>query len=262
MRGRGDYAAAIGAALALLEATRTASAPVAWQVERLEHLVHTLESVKDRSSEEQARLAEVDRLLLEQRAAFDREEPAAALEIARQRLPVPSEIPDDDHLEVAATQCDIGLYHDRSWTELDAGEAAYQRCLAIRREKLSPDHPDVAAALQLLGTMLRRRDNWVESEALMREGLEIRRPVLGEDHLDTACSMHHSAFLLVRFRKYDEAQELYEKALEARREQLTYVSRLLPENLVALGLVHGVRGEHAEAEAYYREALDLTCEGV
>lgn len=262
LRAAGEYAAALATARDMLATARDAAEPVAWQVESLEHLVRTLETVVALPDARRARLADADRLRLENRAAFAADEHERAADLAREELPLREEILGASHLEVADVLCDLGLDLDRAWADPEAGEASYRRCLEIRRARLSPDHPDVGTAYQLLGTMLRRRDSWVEAEALMREGLGIRRRTLGDDHLDTACSKHHLAVLLRRFSRDDEAEELLVSAVAVHRAQLTYESRLLPESLIMLGLVYQAEGRHTDAEPLFREALELTRQRV
>jgi tetratricopeptide (TPR) repeat protein len=78
----------------------------------------------------------------------------------------------------------------------DEAELLYRRALAIREKVLGPDHPDVAASLNNLATLLDKQGKYDEAEPLYRRALAIRKKVLGPDHPDVAASLNNLAALL------------------------------------------------------------------
>ena len=79
---------------------------------------------------------------------------------------------------------------------LDRAEPLLRAALAQQRALHGDVHPDVAAAMDRLGDLLRSaRADFDEAEPLLREALAQRRQLLGTVHADTAESIDHLATL-------------------------------------------------------------------
>src|SRR6185295_8473256 len=61
-------------------------------------------------------------------------------------------------------------------------ETLFRKALAISRQALGNDHPDVAAKLNNLSGALRQQGKYDEAAAAVEEALRIARPRLGADH--------------------------------------------------------------------------------
>jgi tetratricopeptide (TPR) repeat protein len=66
--------------------------------------------------------------------------------------------------------------------ELDAAEQRYRDALALRREALGPDHPEVATSLNDLGSTDYARGRYAEARLTLEQALALRTRVLGPDH--------------------------------------------------------------------------------
>jgi serine/threonine protein kinase/Tfp pilus assembly protein PilF len=130
------------------------------------------------------------------------------------------------------------------------------RAVALRRERLGPDHPETLDAENLLGVTLQDRGELAEAEPLLRRSLEIRRRVLGPEHAETLGAENNLGELLREEGRLAEAEALFRHGLEIRRRTLGPENprTLITEN--NLGLLLHDRGALAEAEPLLRHNLD------
>ena len=94
-----------------------------------------------------------------------------------------------------------------------------QRALAIYKQCLNPDHPDIARSLNNLGKFYAQREKFTEAEPLYLQSLAIYKQ-MDADHPYTANSLHNLAALYVEQKKYAEAEPLYERALSIRKTEV------------------------------------------
>ena len=92
-------------------------------------------------------------------------------------------------------------------------EPMFRESLAIRREVLGDDHPNVARSLSNLAGLLAGRGDRKAAEPLLREALAIRRKRLGQDHPDVAISLNKLAGTLRADGKAEEAAGFFREAV-------------------------------------------------
>ena len=105
---------------------------------------------------------------------------------------------------------------DRS--DFDEAERLYREALALRRERLGPDHLDVALSLGNLAWVRQWQGQYDEAETLHREALAIRRKQLGDEHPDVARSLTSLGACLTREGRYSEAEQALTQALTILRQ--------------------------------------------
>jgi serine/threonine-protein kinase len=100
---------------------------------------------------------------------------------------------------------------------LAAAEPLARDALALRRELFGDRHPDVVAALDLLGWVLHQRSRPDEAETVLREAVTTGRAVFGETG-DTRLARALNDLGVVREARgdYDEAAALYRESLDMR----------------------------------------------
>ena len=91
----------------------------------------------------------------------------------------------DDDLELARTQCDLGVCLRQAGNYGEA-EALLKRALEIREDNSGPDHSDVAWALTYLGECVWKAGRPGDAVPLLRRVLEIKEAKLGPDDLVVA----------------------------------------------------------------------------
>jgi hypothetical protein len=130
--------------------------------------------------------------------------------------------------------------------------------LAVRRKLKGEEHADVAAAMQSLAGVVRRRDRPAEAESLYRASLAMRRRTLGAEHPDVAGSLHGLGELLRDRRDYIAADTLLRQAVAMRRKLLGDAHPDVAQSVRGLIAVHERAGRPDRADAYraeYREIL-------
>jgi CHAT domain-containing protein/Tfp pilus assembly protein PilF len=168
------------------------------------------------------------------------------------------DLPDSDRRQLAVADSlalagrrlfDAGRYAD--------GIVSSERGLAIRREILGEDHPEVATATNFLGVLLLKQGDFDRSEEHFLEALEKTRRLHGEEHHQFIIVLNNLA--AVRREKGDlvGAEESFSEVLDVfasifGEEDLRTMSVLLNLASVLKG-----QGKYAEAEAHYRRALAI-----
>ena len=99
-------------------------------------------------------------------------------------------------------------------------EPLYQRALAIREEKLGPEHLYVALTLHNLALLYQNQRKYAEAEPLYQRALAIREKVLGPEHPRVAFSLNGLASLYNSQGKYEEAEPLFQRSLAIREKVL------------------------------------------
>jgi eukaryotic-like serine/threonine-protein kinase len=140
--------------------------------------------------------------------------------------------------------------------EVEAALPLYEEALAIRRQL---SHEPLAIAQTLLGMARTLRDLGLadSAEALTRGALATRRTELGDGHFQTLWAMLDLAYVLRAQEELDSAQVLYEAVIPQLELHGDSGARLQPSALNNLAYVHMNRGEYAEAERLYRDAIPL-----
>ena len=138
---------------------------------------------------------------------------------------------------------------------LAEAESLAHRSLALRRQSLGEDHPEVAASLNTMGDIARQRGHYHEAEALHREALDLQVRRLGPEHPDVAGTLTDLASQIPGQRP--EREELSRQAVAIRRASLGADHPLVAADLMVLGSILRNGGRPEEAEASYREALEI-----
>jgi eukaryotic-like serine/threonine-protein kinase len=141
--------------------------------------------------------------------------------------------------------------------EYDRSEELYYRSLAIRREHLGPQHPDVAHSLAHLGwSRLVQRDAAAAAE-LFGDAVAIQRAALGPIHPEVANSVHGLGLALTSLGDVDRGIALLQDALTIRRRTLGDADVDIANGLNDLAIVLREAGDDAESEAFFRQAMAM-----
>jgi eukaryotic-like serine/threonine-protein kinase len=139
----------------------------------------------------------------------------------------------------------------------DPAKSLLERALTIRRQLHEGDHPDVAASMYNLATVLRFRGEFVPAEALFRDALAMRRRLFGDRDKTVVESLNGLGFLL-RGRGADAAAEsVYREALAIGRAVYGGPHLEIAVALNGLGSTLSDQGRYDEAVRMYREALEM-----
>lgn len=139
----------------------------------------------------------------------------------------------------------------------EAARPPAEEALAIRREVLPPDHPDLAESLTALGVLALHQRRLDEAEPLLRDALEIRRDAHGEAHEEVASALNDLAAVHLFRGQLDSAAVLLRAAIEIRRDLPGAPPEELGPPLDGLATVLARKGELEASASLHREALEL-----
>jgi len=150
----------------------------------------------------------------------------------------------------------LGLMHYLSGDPAHA-EPALREALAVRRDVLAPDHPDLAQTLTNLGLMLKDYGDRNEAVPLLREALAVRESALEPDHYRIAQARSNLAIALRDAGNFGEAEPLFRASL---RQLVAQLGPDHPQVAVAhteLGALLLETGRIKAAETEYRRSLQI-----
>jgi len=159
-------------------------------------------------------------------------------------------------LRAAALAVNRGWLH-RVRGELDLAIADGEHALAIRREVLGEDHPDVATALNTLANAHFNRGDHDRAEQLFAAASSIYERTLGPDHPDTATVILNLGNVARGRGDLAEAGRQFRRALEIFRATLGDEHPDVALALTNIGAVELSRGRHEEAVIVLTAAVDI-----
>ncbi len=170
------------------------------------------------------------------------------------------------HLRVADNLGDLGMILRRQGDYAGA-EPLLSQSLSLRRQLLPAQHPEIAYVLTDLAQVRNDLGEYDSAEALYREALVSMQASLGETHPNVALTMITLARVLKTRRDFDGARDLLLRSLDIRRKALGERHPSIALNLNDIGQSYLeasdskpralASGDLAQAERYYREALDI-----
>src|SRR6185436_4807099 len=112
---------------------------------------------------------------------------------------------------------------------------------------LSPEHPDVANSLYVVGDRMRQRGNLTNAYPLLSAALSIQRKVHGDDSPATIYTLRSLGLLYEAENKWSEAETVLREALAAWRKRAGNEN---PETLYAMrNLAKTLEGQNKWSEA-------------
>jgi serine/threonine-protein kinase len=143
----------------------------------------------------------------------------------------------------------------RQLGRFDEAAPLLERALTLRRTRLAPDHPDVAASLHSLALLRQKTGRYAASDSLYRAALAIQRDRLGPDDPVVAATLHNWGTLLHTQGQYDRADSLYRRALDIRTDALGATDPTATGTRSEMATLQYDRGDLDGAEQLYRETL-------
>ena len=132
-----------------------------------------------------------------------------------------------------------------------------ERGLAVRKQVLGPEHPDVALMVHNLGMVARQFDRYEEAERYYLEALRLRIQATGPQHSDVGISYNNLGNLAFFRKRFDEALVYAQKAMVIFEKTVGPESGLMGNALSIAGHAEKGRRRFAVAEEYYRRALEI-----
>ena len=122
-------------------------------------------------------------------------------------------------VDVAASYNNMALvFHDQG--DLEQAKEYHERALAIRLQKLGPQHLDVAASYNNMALVLRNQGDLEQAKEYHELALAIQLQKLGPQHVDVATSYNNLARVFHGQGDLEQAKEYHERALAIRLQKL------------------------------------------
>ena len=104
--------------------------------------------------------------------------------------------------------------------EYEVAERLHERGLAIREERLGPDHYDVAQSLSNLGLVYSAQKRNTDAEVAYKRALMVLEKTIGSEHPEFAFTLVNLALLYQTQEKYVAAEECCGRAVAILENQL------------------------------------------
>jgi CHAT domain-containing protein/Flp pilus assembly protein TadD len=137
-----------------------------------------------------------------------------------------------------------------------------ERALDIRERILGPNHREVAAVVNSLGILYRKKGNYAKAEPLYRRSLAILEKVLRPDHPNVAVSLNNLGLLYYDISEYVKAEQLFQRSVAIWEKAMgsNHFNVAIPLNNLAM-LYYG-KGDYAQAESIHQRALAIFEKGL
>ncbi|MFL6290823.1 MAG: tetratricopeptide repeat protein [Thermoanaerobaculia bacterium] len=153
----------------------------------------------------------------------------------------------------------------RAYSRLSLYEPATRlrrEALALRRQALGGDHPDLATSLVELGNSLATQGRFGEAEGLIRQALDMRLRLFEEGHPAVVDATARLADLKLQSGQYAEAGSLYRDALARQAASGSFPPQDRGQILVSLAMLYDLEGRKEGVLELYDEALPLLRKGL
>lgn len=136
-------------------------------------------------------------------------------------------------------------------------EPMAESALSIRERLLGPDHPDVAATLNVMAVVNLLQGRYAKAQSCHERALAIRERALGPDHTDVAATLSNLANVHFTCGRYSQAARLYQRAFDILERTLGPDHPGLANTINNLAETNNEMGLYKEALPLHKRALAL-----
>lgn len=136
-------------------------------------------------------------------------------------------------------------------------EGILKSALAIREQKLGPEHPYTTATLNTLASLYNAQSRFTEAEPLLTRAIAIREQKLGPEHPEVATNLNELALIYLAQSRYTEAEPMFLRALSIRESRLATQPLDVAASLNGLADLYHAQNRDKEAEPLSQRALSI-----
>jgi tetratricopeptide (TPR) repeat protein len=151
----------------------------------------------------------------------------------------------------------LARYRQGALAAYSQARPLFERALAIRQNKLGPEHAETATSLNNLALLLWAQGDLAGARPLFERALAIREKNLGDEHPDTALTLNNLGVLLQEQGDLKGARPLKERALAIRERVLGPQHPQTATSLLSLALLLREQGDPASAEPLCKRSLEI-----
>lgn len=163
------------------------------------------------------------------------------------------------HWGEESAETGVSLYHLGALRVVTSGESEELLTEAVRilEKTEGPNDPELAGALNGLGTFFGRKGDADRAEPLLRRALAIRTRVLGPDDPAVAATLNNLAIVEAGKGRDEESEALFRRGLAIREKVLPADHPDLAVNLEALAVLYDKLNRPKEARTLHLRALAI-----
>ncbi len=162
----------------------------------------------------------------------------------------------DDDVEAIGAYDNCALFRISRGDSQEA-DSLYRRALILRQGTVGPRHPVYAAGLVNLGRLQFRRGVFDEAESLLWQATDVFHQTRRASYSGHLPALYYLALIAQRNQQHEEAGMLRTKLLQDTETDLEASGPAQAAVLHIEGRLHLDRGEASDAEAKFRQALDI-----
>ena len=141
--------------------------------------------------------------------------------------------------------------------EYNKSKDYHQRAIDIEMNVLGPNHIDVAASYNNLGSVLNAMGELEQAKDYLQRALEIWIKVLGPNDIDVATSYNNLGSVFAAMGELEQAKDYHQRALEILRKVLGPNHIDVATSYNNLGSVFEAMGELEQAKDYHQRAKEI-----
>ena len=141
--------------------------------------------------------------------------------------------------------------------EFNVAKTYFAHSLAIKLEKLGPDHVNVATSYNNLAVICKDLGDFEQAKEYQQRALAIRLDKLGPEHVDVARSYNNLATIYQHLGDLKQAREYQQDALKITLDKLGPKNVDVATNYSNLALIYQHLGDLEQAKEYHQSALKI-----
>jgi tetratricopeptide (TPR) repeat protein len=152
----------------------------------------------------------------------------------------------------------VGRYRDSALADYEGALPMFRRALAIREKVSGPEHPDIAANLNVLARLLQVQGDLAEARRLFKRALAICEKNLGPEDPFTAMILNNLGVLLQEQGDLQGSRPLKDRALAIREKVFGPKDPTTARSLLSVALLLRQLGDLAGSRPMFERALAIS----
>ena len=161
------------------------------------------------------------------------------------------------HDQDISEKCENLAHICKMHCEFNVAKTYFAHSLAIKLEKLGPQHVDVATSYNNLASIYQDLGDLEQAKKYQQRALKIRLDKLGPEHVDVATSYNNLALIYQDLGDLEQAKEYQQRALKIRLDKLGLEHVDVATSYNNLAVIYQDLGDLEQAKEYQQRALKI-----
>ena len=161
------------------------------------------------------------------------------------------------HDQDISEKCENLAHICKMHCEFNVAKTYFTHSLAIKLEKLGPQHVDVATSYHNLASIYKHLGDLEQAKEYQQRALKIRLDKLGPEHVDVATSYNNLALIYQDLGDLEQAKEYQQRALKITLDKLGPEHVDVATSYNNLALIYQDLGDLEQAKEYQQRAVKI-----